>query len=131
MVSHHWWQILERIYVGDKFEMLVTDRIIRVTLKNRDFLVQHHQIVILSPTSSIGHRHKCINITVTMVTITVKLRAAHAKHFWIFVSLIPAPALWAVWAGHTVWTIPVRTGPYNTEFPVRFPCPKSALTALY
>ena len=51
-----WWPMLETKFVGDKFEILVTDFFYNVKVAN---------IMTLSPTSKSCHHHKATNMGVT------------------------------------------------------------------
>ena len=55
--------------VGDKFEMLVTDSIHFKSITNITKNVAN--IIILSPISWIGHRHKIINITLSPTSLSL------------------------------------------------------------
>ena len=62
-----WWRMLETKWLGDKFEMLVTDSgcwwPIEYIEKITNITTKVANIMILSPTSEISHHHNVTNIT--------------------------------------------------------------------
>ena len=60
-----WWRMFETKCVGDKFEMLVTDirKITNITSKVANMMI-------LPPTSQIGHHHKVTNIAMSPTSLS-------------------------------------------------------------
>ena len=91
-----WWRMLETKCVGDKFEMLVTDSEcwwpINYIGKITNITKKVVNILILSPTSKIGHHHLVTKITMSPTSLSpISLYMPEEHKLNVHVSVVLKP----------------------------------------